>query len=366
MTGWLFPLIFARLISFTPEAPQSDVESLTAIRVEQAARVAMIARISGDVACLYPQGARAGGGSGVIIDNQGYGLTNYHVVAMMMKDRLGEAGLNDRALHPFEVLGIDPTGDVAMFRLTKPTGRQGATLGDSDALAVGDETLALGNPFLLAEDYTPTVTFGIISGLHRYQKGTRGALTYTDCIQVDTSINPGNSGGPLFDIAGRLIGINGRVSIEERGRVNVGVGYAITINQIKRFIPMLRAGMAVHHARAGFTVTDVGPKVVVDQIDADGPSTAAGLQIGDEITRFAGHDISSANQFLSILGTFPADWPVEIVYRRKSATLSAKIRLSSLPLPKPPGTGPGDPNHDGIVNVSDITSILTNFGAQCP
>jgi S1-C subfamily serine protease len=341
MIARVIAIVFTTLGTPTPEVSPNEIEALTTIRAEQAARVALIAKISDNVACLYPRGARAGGGSGVIIDGEGFGLTNYHVVAAMLKDRQGDAGLNDHEVHPFEVLGIDPTGDVAMFRLDSPAGRVGASMGDSDGLIVGDETLALGNPFLLAEDYTPTVTFGIISGLHRYQKGTRGALTYTDCIQVDTSINPGNSGGPLFDIEGRLIGINGRVSIEERGRVNVGVGYAITINQIKRFIPMLRAGMATKHARVGFTSTDVGPKVVVDQIDSDGPGHNAGLRLGDEIVRFAGHDIRSANQFLSILGTYPAGWRVEIVYRRESKVHAAILSLDDLPLPKAPGAGPG-------------------------
>ena len=88
--------------------------------------------------------------------------------------------------------------------------------------------MAMGNPFLLATDFTPTVTFGLVSGVHRYQYPEgKGLLEYTDCIQIDTSINPGNSGGPLFNMNGELIGINGRGSFDKRGRVNSGVGYAI-------------------------------------------------------------------------------------------------------------------------------------------
>src|SRR5262249_20547032 len=177
--------------------------------------------------CIFPEGSRSGGGSGVVIDSQGYGLTNFHVVRPLLAERRGEGGLSDGKTYPLEVLGIDPGGDVAMFKIKNDKPFYPAPLGDSDTLRVGDWTLAMGNPFLLAEDFRPTVTCGFVSGLHRYQRGEGRALVYTDCIQVDTSINPGNSGGPLFDLRGDLVGINGRISVAERGRVNVGLGYAI-------------------------------------------------------------------------------------------------------------------------------------------
>src|SRR2546421_8510837 len=109
----------------------------------------------------------------------------------------------------------------------------------------------MGNPFLLAPDSTPTVTFGLMSGVHRYQYPAGTILEYTDCIQIDTSINPGNSGGPLFNMDGELIGINGRGSFEKRGRVNSGGGYAISINQIKNFMGQLKAGLDTDHASLG-------------------------------------------------------------------------------------------------------------------
>ncbi|GIS58719.1 MAG: hypothetical protein CM1200mP2_09440 [Planctomycetaceae bacterium] len=108
------------------------------------------------------------------------------------------------------IVGIDPTGDVALVKLLGRDDFPHAQLGDSDKLKVGDWTFAMGNPFLLATDFQPTVTYGIVSGLHRYQyPGPGTILEYTDCIQVDTSINPGNSGGPLFSAGGQLVGING-------------------------------------------------------------------------------------------------------------------------------------------------------------
>ena len=120
----------------------------------------------------------------------------------------------------------------------------------------------MGNPFLLATDFQPTVTSGIISGVHRYQFPAGTLLEYADCLQTDASINPGNSGGPLFNGQGQVVGINGRCSFDKRGRVSVDVGYAISINQIKNFLGVLHSGRIVDHATLGARVAsdDAGPR----------------------------------------------------------------------------------------------------------
>ena len=172
-----------------------------------------------------------------------------------------------------------------------------AELGDSDTVRVGDWAYVVGNPFLLADDFKPTVTYGIISGVHRYQYPAGTLLEYADCLQTDAAINPGNSGGPLFDAAGQLIGINGRGSFEKRGRVNVGVGYAISINQIKRFLGLLKSGRIVDHASLGATVTtDPDGRVVVDDILDDSDAFRRGLRYGDELVRFGDREIGSAER----------------------------------------------------------------------
>ena len=198
-------------------APAAAGDALDRVKSAEADRVAIVARAGRSVVCIFdPSGTS--GGSGVVVAPDGEGLTNYHVVAHLLETRRGTAGLPDGRKYPLEVLGIDPTGDVAMFRLSGRDSFDAAPLGDSDAVRVGDPVFAAGNPFMLAEDFTPSVTAGIVSGLGRYQAGAEARkLVYTDCIQVDASINPGNSGGPLFDAAGRLIGINGRASFERRG-----------------------------------------------------------------------------------------------------------------------------------------------------
>lgn len=327
----LFVLIF--LLLGQSAQVSADPEVIAQVRADEKARVELISQLTPSVVCLFVGEDHAGGGSGVIIDEEGHGLTNFHVVAPMLPDRKGEAGLADGRLFPIEVLGTDPGGDLAMFRIVGQGPFQPVPLGDSESLQVGQYSLALGNPFGLAEDYRPSVSFGIISGLHRYQAGVREALLYSDCIQIDTSINPGNSGGPLFDMAGRLIGINGRVAIEERGRVNVGVGFAIPIDQIKRFIPALRAGLHTPRADAGLTVTDTKDEVVVSQLKKRGAAEAAGIKLGDVLIQFDGQAIDSVNRLVSIVGGYPGNWPVEIVFKRHGKKRSATMRLGSSPLP---------------------------------
>ncbi|MGB9625807.1 MAG: S1C family serine protease, partial [Phycisphaerae bacterium] len=293
--------------------PERRADPQAAVLADEQARMDIVARLAPAVVCLLDED-RSGGGSGVVISPAGYGLTNFHVVAGMLKTRRGLGGLPDGRTYELKVLGIDPTGDLAMFRLSGKDRFDFVELGDSDTLRTGDWVLAMGNPFLLAEDFKPTVTLGIVSGLHRYQWGADGnQLVYTDCIQVDASINPGNSGGPLFDLHGRLIGINGRAAFEERGRVNVGLAFAISINQIKRFLPALQAGRLVEHASLGATVADAGyHNVVFDRVLEDSPAARSGIRQGDRLHAFAGRSIHSANQFANILGTLPAGWTVDI------------------------------------------------------
>ncbi len=178
-----------------------------------------------------------------------------------------KCGMADGRLYDAVIVGIDPTGDVALIKLLGRDDFPHAELADSDKVRAGDWCFAIGNPFLLATDFKPTVSYGVISGVHRYQPPAGTLLEYTDCLQADAAINPGNSGGPLFDAEGRLIGINGRGSFEKRGRVNVGVGYAISINQIKNFLGHLKSGRIVDHATLGARLaTDGTGRVIVDDI----------------------------------------------------------------------------------------------------
>ncbi|MDZ4684477.1 MAG: trypsin-like peptidase domain-containing protein [Planctomycetaceae bacterium] len=324
-------------------------------------RVAMIERVAPSVVAIFAASGD-GGGSGVLISPDGFALSNFHVTSG--SGNFMKCGLNDGTLYDAVIVGIDPTGDVALLKLLGRDDFPAATFGDSDAVRVGDWVFAMGNPFLLATDFHPTVTAGIVSGVHRYQYPAGSILEYADCIQTDASINPGNSGGPLFNARGELAGINGRGSFEKRGRVNVGAGYAISINQIKNFLDHLRGGRVVDHATLGAVVrTSFDREVVVDQILEMSSAYRRGLREGDEIVSFGGRTIGSANQFKNVLGIYPDGWKVPLVYRRNGQKHDLMVELRSLhraselrekpklpgeerPMPKPrrdqPEPKPGD------------------------
>ncbi|MFQ5732517.1 MAG: S1C family serine protease [Planctomycetaceae bacterium] len=295
----------------------------------QKRRVEVAARVAPAVVAIFARGGR-GGGSGVLITPDGYALTNFHVTrgaGTFMK-----CGLNDGKLYDAVIVGVDPTGDVALIKLLGRRDFPVAKLGDSDKLRAGDFAFAMGNPFLLATDFKPTVTYGIVSGVHRYQyPAGNDFLEYTDCIQIDTSINPGNSGGPLFNTRGELVGINGRGSFEKRGRVNSGAGYAISINQIKNFMGHLRSGRIVDHATLGASVeTARDGSVVVSNILEQSEAFRRGLEIGDEIFKFGGRPMRSVNQYKNILGIYPKGWKVPLTYRRNNKEYTIYLRLRAL------------------------------------
>ncbi|MFK7739423.1 MAG: S1C family serine protease [Planctomycetota bacterium] len=359
-------------VPFVPQEP------LDAVLARQSQRVAVIDRCAQAVCSVMSMDA-PGGGSGVVFDPRGFVLTNYHVVGNPDKDyklpdppdvpeetlanwrkqnegaddeavaayvsewqqqwrlehqptgashyKNKKVGLPDGKLYEGVVLGIDPGSDLAVLRLLPTVDGQTwpyCELGNSDDVLVGETVFAMGNPFLLATDFTPTVTFGIVSGTHRYQEGQGNRkLVYPDCIQVDAPVNPGNSGGPLFNEAGEVIGINGRISIGDRGRVNVGVGFAIAANQINNFLGDLVAGRHAEHGTLDMsawfmTARDSKTKkrgVFVQQTFHDSIVSTAGVGLGDEILTFNGIEVRSANQLATLIGVLPADTWVTLRHR---------------------------------------------------
>ncbi len=298
-----------------------------AVLQAEADRVEVLGRICQSVVAIFASNGQ-GGGSGVLISRDGYALSNFHVTS---ECGIGmKCGLADGKLYDAVLVGLDPTGDVALIKLLGRSDFPSAELADSDQVRVGDSCFAIGNPFLLATDFTPTVSYGVVSGVHRYQYPSGTLLEYADCIQSDAAINPGNSGGPMFDADGRLIGINGRGSFEKRGRVNVGVGYAISINQIKHFLGHLKAGRLVDHATLGARVVSDDGRVTVDDILDDSDALRRGIRFGDEILRFGGRSMISANAFKNVLGIFPKGWKVPLSYRHKTAMHDVLVRLAGV------------------------------------
>jgi serine protease Do len=317
-------------------------------------RIAAIEKAKAPSISVFAKGGR-GGGSGVVISPDGYALTNFHV-AKPAGDYM-QCSMPDGELYDAVIVGIDPTGDVALIKLFGRNDFPAAEMANSNDVRAGDWCFAIGNPFLLATDFQPTVTWGIVSGVHRYQYPAGTLLEYADCIQTDASINPGNSGGPLFNAKGQLIGINGRGSFEKRGRVNVGVGYAISINQIKHFLGYLKSGRIVDHATMGATVStdDVTGAVLVTNILDSSDAYRRGLRYNDEIVSFGNRPISTVNGFKNVLGIFPKGWRVPLTYRREGKRYDILVRLTGVhsreellekiqkaPTPPDPGKKPGD------------------------
>ena len=305
--------------------PEPDVPA--AVLAAETARIERMREATeATIAVFGPEAA--GGGSGVIITPDGFALTNYHVTHPC-GDYM-RCGMSNGELYDAVIVGLDPGGDVALIKLFGRDDFPTAVMGDSDQLRAGDPCFVAGNPFVLATNFQPTVTYGIISGVHRYQPPSGTLLEYADCIQTDAAINPGNSGGPLFNVDGELVGINGRCSFEKRGRVNVGVGYAISINQIKKFLGALHSGRIVDHATLGFTVADQESRVVVSNILRSSDAYRRGIRYEDEIIAIDGKTVDSANALKNFLGTYPKGWRIPITYRRDQVDQTVLVRLAGV------------------------------------
>jgi S1-C subfamily serine protease len=308
-------------------AGPAAAEVSPAVLAAEQRRIETIRRASETAVAIFA--GEAGGGSGVLVSPDGYALTNFHVVQPAGVTM--QCGLADGRLYDAVLVGLDPTGDVALVKLLGRADFPWAELADSDEVQVGDFCFAAGNPFLLATDLKPSISAGIVSGVRRYQFPAGTILEYTDCLQVDAAINPGNSGGGLFDALGRVIGVNGRASFEKRGRVNVGVGYAISANQLRHFLGMLRGGRLVDHATLGATVaTSADGLVVVSDILESSDAWKRGLRYDDEIVSLAGRPVRTVNAFKNVLGTLPAGWRVPLVYRRGGRREEILVRLAGV------------------------------------
>ena len=221
-------------------------------------------------------------GSGVLIDRDGYVVTNNHVVAGA--NELAVA-LPDGSLRPTRLIGVDPDSDLALLKI-EAAGLTPITFGDLRSVAVGDVVLAVGNPLGVGQ----TVTQGIISALGR--KGI-GINPIENFIQTDAAINPGNSGGALIDTSGRLIGINS--AILSRGGGSEGIGFAIPIDLAQKVIASLKKTGRVARGWLGVSTGPAGrgePGALVIAVQRGGPAARAGIEPGDVIVRFGDRDIA--------------------------------------------------------------------------
>ena len=330
------------------------------VRDAELDRVKLIQKVRPAVVSVFmkdftgdPRGRIAGGGSGVIIDPEGYCLTNYHVVAgpgMSGVTPTFACGLPNGEMYDAVTVGCDRTGDCALIKLyPKKPGEKFpvAELGDSSTLRPGDWTLIMGNAQLLSTDFTPSVSFGLVSGVGRYSDF--GFAEHTDAIQYDTAANQGNSGGPIFNMKGQVIGLVYGGAPGKRGAFNTGIGYGLPINTAKNFLGHMRAGIFCDHATLGATVNtelseegDIS-RLVVNAVLEESDAYRRGLIEGDELLGFAGRPVRTVNQFKSALGVYPKEWRIPLTYRRGTEKKETLVRLMSYTPPVIKKGPPGQP-----------------------
>jgi putative serine protease PepD len=284
-------------------------------------------------ASLGPFGGQQSGqatGSGFVVSADGYIVTNAHVVdgASSVRVKVG-----DGPTRTAKIVGRDVSSDIALLKVD--TGGQALrplAFGDSGAVRVGDPTYAIGNPFGLSR----TLTTGVVSALQRQINAPNG-FSINDVIQTDAALNPGNSGGPLFDAAGRVIGVNSQIESNSNGLAgqqggNVGIGFAVPSNTVKRVVAKLIHGGTVRHAYLGVVTSDAGGGGArIRSLASGGPAAKAGLKPGDVITAFDGRKISAPADLSSAVDRRQPGDAATVVVRRGAATQTLTATLGNRP-----------------------------------
>jgi serine protease Do len=266
-------------------------------------------------------------GTGMVISRDGFILTNYHVVRgasfiRVLFDPDSESPDNPSA----KLIGYDEEADLAVLKLLRnKENLQPVEFADSDAVRIGEWALAVGAPFEQAQ----SVTVGVVSAKARHLEKRGGQASLQDYIQTDASINPGNSGGPLFNLDGKVIGIN--TAILSPSRFNVGIGFSVPANTIKAFLPTLLSGRPIERGFIGINYMKLNPGVAkefgiesgmhigglaVDEKTGQpsGPAQEAGLRVDDIITHIEGKPVASVEEFRRLISS-----------RRPGASLALRI-----------------------------------------
>ncbi len=275
---------------------------------------------------------QAGLGSGVIITDDGYILTNNHVVDGA--DEI-EVVLNDSRRARGKVIGTDPDTDLAVLKISLDR-LPVITLGNSDALQVGDQVLAIGNPFGVGQ----TVTGGIVSALGRNQLGIN---TFENFIQTDAAINPGNSGGALVDVNGQLMGIN--TAIYSRSGGSMGIGFAIPVSTARLVLEGIVKDGVVRRGWIGVEPADLSAElmetfgvkaqrgVLITGVLQNGPAAQAGIRPGDVIVEVAGKVVANVSELLSNVAALKPGTAAKFKLQRRDDAVAVDVTPAQRPRP---------------------------------
>jgi serine protease DegQ len=278
---------------------------------------------------------QSGLGSGVIISPDGFILTNNHVVEGATEI---EVALNDSRKTRAKVIGTDPETDLAILKITLDR-LPVITLGNSDALQVGDQVLAIGNPFGVGQ----TVTSGIVSALGRNQLGIN---TFENFIQTDAAINPGNSGGALVDVNGNLMGIN--TAIYSRSGGSMGIGFAIPVSTAKLVLEGIVKDGVVTRGWIGVEPADLSPElmetfgvkakkgVLITGVLQNGPAAQAGVRPGDVVVQVSGKDVGNVSELLSTVAALKPGTATQFKLQRRDDSVDVTVTPGKRPkAPRP-------------------------------
>jgi serine protease Do len=267
-------------------------------------------------------------GSGVIVSPDGYILTNDHVVGDA--DTI-QVTLMDKREFTAKVVGKDSKTDLAVIKIDSKDPLPFASLGNSDATEVGDWVVAIGNPF----GFSLTVTAGIVSA-----KGRALGGNYDEFIQTDAAINPGNSGGPLFDISGKVVGVN--TAIYSRTGTSAGIGFAIPIDLAKAVMDQLKAHGKVVRGWLGVEIQEVTPELaqsfglakpegaLVASVEKDAPAAKAGIKRGDVIVKFNGRDVHEQHELPELVAETPINKTVNVEVIRAGKHITVPVTIGEL------------------------------------
>jgi len=300
-------------------------------------------------------------GSGIVISSDGYILTNNHVVENASKIHVTFVGEKE---YVAEVIGTDPPTDVALIKIPAEN-LPFIQIGESDRLRVGDQVMAIGNPFGVGQ----TVTLGIVSALGR----NIGLMDYSDLIQTDASINPGNSGGALVNMQGELVGMNAAMMSRSGG--SQGIGFAIPTSMAMHIVESLKETGTVQRAYLGVLPQPVDQSmadyygmdrprgVLVTQVNKDTPAERAGLKDGDIILSVDGREIRNPSMLRNVISLSEVGQEVDLTIVRDGKEQNVAVKLEKFPDPEQlaaAGT-PADPEEDETlegVTVREMTERM--------
>jgi putative serine protease PepD len=322
-TATAAPRTAAAAATATTTTPASNGTALTAGAIYNRSKDAVAF-----ITSQSPQGTATG--TGFAISKDGYLVTNAHVVSGASKVTVK---VGDSKSVTAKVVGIDESSDIALLKIpTAGLSLTTLTLGDSQAINVGDPVYAIGNPFGLDR----TLTTGVVSALQRSIDAPNG-FAISNVIQTDAALNPGNSGGPLLDASGRVIGINSQIESNSTSATgqgqNSGIGFAVPSNTVKRVVDQLRATGKASHAYLGVSLADTANNggATVGALTANGPAQQAGVQRGDVVTAVDGQAVQTSEDLTSAVDAKAPGDTMKLTVKRSGATKTIDVKLGTRP-----------------------------------